>query len=98
VVGVEEQAPVIADFRLYQNYPNPFNPATIIAFHLPSEQHVSLRIFDLLGREVRVLADGVLSAGDHRFQFDGSQFSSGVYIYRVVAGNHVESKKMQLVK
>jgi hypothetical protein len=98
VVGIEEQVTIAADFKLYQNYPNPFNPATIIAFHLPSEQHVSLRIFDLLGREVRVLADGVLSAGDHRYQFDGSRLSSGVYIYRVVAGSHVESRKMQLVK
>jgi len=98
VVGIEEQTPVIADFKLYQNYPNPFNPTTIIAFHLPSEQHVSLRVFDMLGREVRVLADGVLSAGGHRFQFNGSGLSSGVYIYRVVAGNHVESRKMQLLK
>jgi uncharacterized lipoprotein YddW (UPF0748 family) len=98
IVGIDEQAPVVSDFRLFQNYPNPFNPSTIIAFHMPSEQQVSLRVYDLLGREVRVLADGVLSAGDHRYQFDGSRLSSGVYIYRVVAGSHVESKKMQLVK
>jgi len=98
VVGVEEQTPVIADFKLYQNYPNPFNPATVIAFHLPSEEHVSLRIFDLLGREVRVIAEGVFSAGDHRFQFDGSALSSGVYICRLVAGRHIESRKMQLLR
>jgi uncharacterized lipoprotein YddW (UPF0748 family) len=98
VVGVEEQTAVISEFKLYQNFPNPFNPSTVIGFHVPNEQYVSLRIFDMLGREVRVVAEGMFSAGDHRFQFDGTGLSSGVYIYRIVAGKHVESRKMQLLK
>jgi uncharacterized lipoprotein YddW (UPF0748 family) len=98
VVSVEEASQVPKEFALHQNYPNPFNPTTIIAFHLPIEQRVSLRVYDLLGREIRVLAEGMLSAGDHYAQFDGSGLVSGVYVYRIVAGNHVESRKMQLLK
>lgn len=98
VVGVEERSLVASSFRVYQNYPNPFNATTIIAFHLPAEQKVSLRVYDLLGRELRVLADGMLGAGDHHYQFDGSGLASGVYIYRLIAGSYIESRKMQLVK
>ncbi|MDP2884802.1 MAG: family 10 glycosylhydrolase [Ignavibacteria bacterium] len=98
VVGVEQEVSIAKTLLLHQNYPNPFNPTTIIAFHLPIEQKVTLRVYDLLGREIRVLADGMLSAGDHYSQFDGSGLASGVYVYRIIAGNHVESRKMQLVK
>ena len=98
VVNVGEEVPVIADFRLLQNFPNPFNPTTIIAFQLPHEQRVSLRVYDLLGREVRAIAEGIMSAGYYQFQFDGSGLASGVYIYRMTAGERVESRKMQLVK
>jgi hypothetical protein len=98
VVGFEEHPTVASGFSLYQNYPNPFNPVTVISFQLPTEQHVSLRVYDLLGREVRILAEGILSAGTHIVQFDGSGMASGLYIYRIVAGQHVESRKMQLIK
>jgi len=98
VVSVEQASQIPKEFVLHQNYPNPFNPTTIIAFHLPIEQKVSLRVYDLLGREIRVLADGMLSAGDHCSQFDGSGLASGVYVYRLIAGTHVESRKMQLMK
>jgi len=98
VVGIEQEVSIAKTLLLHQNYPNPFNPTTIIAFHLPIEQKVSLRVYDLLGREIRVLADGMLSAGDHFSQFDGSGLASGVYVYRIIAGTHVESRKMQLMK
>ena len=98
VVGIEQEVSIAKTLLLHQNYPNPFNPTTVIAFHLPIEQKVSLRVYDLLGREIRVLADGMLSAGDHFSQFDGSGLASGVYVYRIVAGTHVESRKMQLMK
>jgi uncharacterized lipoprotein YddW (UPF0748 family) len=98
VVGIEEQPTVIASFQLRQNYPNPFNPSTIISFRLASEQKVALRVYDILGREIRALADGVLGPGEHQYQFDGSGLSSGVYIYRLIAGNFVESRKMQLLR
>ena len=98
VVGVDDRPAVAMNFSLYQNYPNPFNPTTVISFQLPSEQHITLKVYDLLGREVRVLVDGVLSAGYHNVQFGGSGLASGVYIYRIAAGEHVVSKKMQLMK
>jgi uncharacterized lipoprotein YddW (UPF0748 family) len=98
VVGIEEQPTVIASFRLFQNYPNPFNPSTIISFNIPTEQNVTLRVYDLLGREVKVLVDGVLGSGEHQYQFDGTGLATGVYIYRLIAGSSVESKKMQLLR
>jgi len=98
VVGVEERAAVVAQFQLRQNYPNPFNPSTIISFRLASEQKVALRVYDILGREIRALADEILGPGEHQYQFDGSGLSSGVYIYRLIAGNFVESRKMQLLR
>jgi len=98
VVGVEQQPTVIAGFRLRQNYPNPFNPSTIISFNLPTEQKATLRVYDILGREIKVLVDGVLGPGEHQYQFDARGLATGVYIYRLVAGSFVESKKMQLVR
>ncbi len=98
LVGVEERPPVVASFQLNQNYPNPFNPRTIISFRIPTEERVTLRVYDILGREVRVLVDGVLGAGEHRYQFDGTGLATGVYIYRLIAGSYVESRKMQLVR
>lgn len=89
---------VPATFALYQNFPNPFNPATIISFTLPREANVSLRIYDLLGREVAVLVDGVLSAGDHWVQFIANSLPTGVYFYRLTAGEFIETKKMQLIR
>jgi len=83
---------------LRQNYPNPFNPSTIISFNLPTEQKATLRVYDILGREVGVLVDGVLGPGEHQFQFDARGLSTGVYIYRLVAGSFVESKKLQFVR
>ena len=98
VVGVEAPPVVPAGFALYQNYPNPFNPVTVISFQLPMTQNVSLRVYDILGREIRVLIDGTLHAGVHHVQFDGSGLASGIYVYRIAAGEHTESRKMQLVK
>lgn len=98
VVGVQDHPAVAFGFSLHQNYPNPFNPVTVISFQLPSEQSISLRVYDVLGREIRILTEGVLRAGTHSIQFDGSGLASGLYIYRIVAGENVESRKMQLVK
>jgi hypothetical protein len=98
VVGVDDRPAVAMNFSLHPNYPNPFNSTTIISFLLPLEQHVTLKVYDLLGREVRVLVDGAFSAGNHNVQFDGSGLASGVYIYRVVTGEGVASRKMQLLK
>ena len=84
--------------ELHQNYPNPFNPETRILWELNAEQHVTLTVYDLLGRKVAQLADGVHQAGVHSVTFDASALSSGVYIYRLEAGGTVLNRKMTVVK
>lgn len=92
-------------FHLNQNYPNPFNPSTIISYQLPNagtQYIVSLRIYDLLGREVASLVDGYQNSGNYFVDFDvrnsKSEIASGVYIYKLTAGNFIESKKMALLR
>ncbi|MCX6134557.1 MAG: family 10 glycosylhydrolase [Ignavibacteriales bacterium] len=85
-------------FDLSQNYPNPFNPSTTIRFAVPQSGPVSLRVYDLLGRELSVLLDGFLAPGYYAAQFDGHNLSSGIYFYRLAAPGFVETRKMQLVK
>jgi hypothetical protein len=87
-----------SSFALAQNYPNPFNPTTEIRYQLAERTHVSLKIFDSLGREVRTLVDEVEEAGYKSVQFDAKNLPSGEYTYRLVAGSFVEVKKMLLVK
>ncbi len=86
------------EIELFQNYPNPFNPVTVISYQLPVHSEVRLEVFDLLGRRVAVLVDGILEAGAHEAAFDASNLASGVYIYRIQAGDFVQSKKMLLMK
>lgn len=83
----------IETFILHQNYPNPFNPATVISYQLAVNSIISLKIFDALGREVAVLEDGLRNAGSHTVNFDASTLSSGVYFYRLEAGDFVETRK-----
>ena len=87
-----------AEYSLSQNYPNPFNPATTIRYEIPEQGHVSIKIYDMLGREVAVLVDDVVAAGRYSVQFDASNLPSGIYIYRIVSDNYVESKRMTFVK
>ena len=86
------------EFRLYQNYPNPFNPSTFIKFDLPSEAKVKLSVYDAMGRLVRVLVDEQMQAGRYRVELRGDGLASGVYFYRLEAGEFVSVKKMVLVK
>jgi hypothetical protein len=93
-------------FRLHQNYPNPFNPATTITYELPTSSDVRLMVYDLLGREVRMLVSERKPAGVHNVRFDASTLASGVYIYRlqarptdgVLAGTFVQSRKLLLLR
>jgi uncharacterized lipoprotein YddW (UPF0748 family) len=87
-----------SQFELSQNYPNPFNPTTTIVFRIPVESKVSLRVYNVLGEEVRVLSDEVVSAGEHASLFDASGLPSGVYFYRLIVGGYADTKKMQYVK
>jgi hypothetical protein len=90
-------------YVLQQNYPNPFNPVTTIGFALPRGEHVSLRVYDLLGREVATLLDGMQQPGNRTVEWDGrdnlgSPAPSGIYLYRLVTGSFATSRSMVLLK
>ncbi len=85
-------------FSLNQNYPNPFNPSTSISYEISTVSHVTLKVYDMLGREVQTLVNEKQSSGKYTVMFEGSKLSSGVYIYRLQAGGFTETKKMALIK
>ena len=85
-------------FSLYQNYPNPFNPTTNIKFDIQKTSATKLIVYDALGREVATLVNEKLKAGSYQVDWDGSNYTSGVYFYKLTAGDFVEVKKMLLVK
>lgn len=92
-------------FKLYQNYPNPFNPTTTICFDVPVTGRVTLRIYDILGREIKSLVNGVKAPGYYKIEWDASKFASGVYFYRIEihsdgikTDNFIETKKLLLLK
>jgi len=90
----------LLNYALEQNYPNPFNPTTIISYQLPVDSKVVLKLFDIIGNEVAVLIDEYKQAGYHDYQLSGFnyQLPSGVYYYKIQAGEFVETKKMLLLK
>ena len=85
-------------YSLEQNYPNPFNPTTTITYQLPKSENIKLKIYNLLGEEVKTLVEDNEVAGIYHVKFDGSNFASGVYFYRLRAGNFVDTKKLILMK
>jgi hypothetical protein len=85
-------------FSLRQNYPNPFNPSTRIVYNLSGRESIKLEIFDILGRKIATLVDGIREAGEHAVNFDASGLQSGVYFYQITAGTTVQAKKMLLIK
>lgn len=95
---VEVSVNASLEFSLEQNYPNPFNPVTIINYQLPINNFVSLKVYDTLGEEVTILVNEKKPAGSYEVKFDGSNLPSGVYIYRLTAGNYSASKKLILLK
>lgn len=97
--GVESHPETVpSKFALYPCYPNPFNPSTVIRFCLPRREHAKLTIYDVTGRQVKVLANELLSAGEHRVTFDGSALSSGVYFVRLESAYHMQTEKLVLIK
>ncbi|MBN1348241.1 T9SS type A sorting domain-containing protein, partial [candidate division KSB1 bacterium] len=85
-------------YELAQNYPNPFNPVTTIMYKLPEIAKVKLAVYNVLGKEISILVNEILSAGEHKVQFNASHLSSGLYFYRLEAGSMVISKKLMLIK
>jgi hypothetical protein len=96
--GVNENASNPVGFNLSQNYPNPFNPSTIISFNLPQRSFVTLKIFNLLGKEVSTLINSEKEAGTYNLNFNAEKLSNGVYFYKLTAGNFSSVKKMILMK
>jgi hypothetical protein len=97
-ISVPDPVVLPSSFALDQNYPNPFNPNTTFQFALPRKEHVSVSVFDLLGREVATVFSGELNAGVHRRQWDGSALPSGVYFYRLQAGDFMDTKKLIVLR
>lgn len=98
ITGIEEVESFTLKDALYQNFPNPFNPSTTILFFLPQTGFVTLKVIDILGREIATVAQGNYSAGLHNIEFKGDNLPSGVYLYRLIANNYTLTKKMLLVK
>ncbi|MCB0748661.1 MAG: T9SS type A sorting domain-containing protein [Ignavibacteriae bacterium] len=97
-ISVPASETLAPKFELSQNYPNPFNPSTIIRYTIPEAGNVSLKIYDVLGREVRTLINKELNSGEHEIEFDAGSLSSGIYFYNLKTGNFTSTKKLILLK
>lgn len=98
LVGVNEQQAIPDAYALHQNFPNPFNPTTAIRFSVPNSSVVTLKVFDLLGKEVATLVNERKSPGTYLVEFDGTHLPSGIYLYRLEAKNFSDTKKVILIK
>ncbi|MCH8942656.1 MAG: T9SS type A sorting domain-containing protein [Bacteroidetes bacterium] len=102
ITGIDDENTIPNTFKLFQNYPNPFNPSTTISFQLPALSFVILKIYDVLGREVKTLINKEMKAGNYKVDFNASQLSSGIYFYRLsISGgtkDFTSIKKMVLLK
>ncbi|MFC2093451.1 T9SS type A sorting domain-containing protein [Bacteroidota bacterium] len=99
LVGVENNSPnVVTNYSLSQNYPNPFNPVTTIKYQIPKSSFVILKVYDVLGKEVATLLNEKQNAGSYEVEFDGKDYSSGIYFYKLVTEDYTNVKKMILLK
>ncbi len=97
-IDLNDQDGIPSSFTLYQNYPNPFNPSTTIEFSLPKSELTTLKVYNILGKEVSTLVSNKLKSGNHTYTFDGRNLASGIYYYQIVAGNFYQVKKMILLR
>lgn len=89
---------IVLDYKLSQNYPNPFNPITKISYNIPQQEFVSLKVFDITGKDVAVLVNEIKNSGEHSLNFNASNLTSGTYFYSLEAGDFKMTKRMMLVK
>jgi hypothetical protein len=94
----DEKIETVKDYHLYQNYPNPFNPSTTVSYLISKAGNVSLKVFDLLGREIATLVNGYKNVGKYNVEFNGSNLSTGIYFYKLQAGDFISIKKMMFLK
>ena len=94
----EQRFASVKDFKLYQNYPNPFNPSTIIKYQIPQSGYVTLKVYDMLGKEVESLVNKMMNSGNYEVKFEGSNLTSGIYFYQLKINNYTATKKMMLLK
>lgn len=98
ILGLGDNSVAVGEYSLNQNYPNPFNPSTNIRFTVAADGPVLLKVFDILGNEVATIINKHLSAGEHRIEFSADRLASGIYFYRLIAGNFTSIKKMTVLK
>ncbi|MGD0337180.1 MAG: T9SS type A sorting domain-containing protein [Bacteroidota bacterium] len=96
--GINGSGIIVKKFMLYENYPNPFNPSTMIKYDVAKESKVEIKVYDVLGREVATLVNENKAAGTYEVEFNASKFTSGVYFFRMTAGDYVKTRKMSLIK
>ncbi len=98
LTDIARQGEVPKQFEMKQNFPNPFNPTTTVRFGLPQRSHVTLSVFNTLGQEIARLVNGEVEAGYHEVTFEGGGLSSGVYFYKIQAGDFVLTKRLLLLR
>jgi hypothetical protein len=98
ITSVDNKSIMPVEYSLSQNYPNPFNPSTTIGYSLAKESFVQLKVFDVLGREIKTLIDEKESVGTYNVHFDAKGINSGVYFYKIIAGDFTQSNKMIVIK
>jgi len=94
----EPDSNIPQEFSLSQNYPNPFNPTTTIEFALPKSEYVTIKVYDLLGKEISTLVSDQISKGNHKIKWNATDFSSGIYFYSIEAGEYKQTRKLVLMK
>jgi Secretion system C-terminal sorting domain len=103
ITKIATQSKILSNIKLFQNYPNPFNPITKITYNIARESHVSLKIYDILGKEIKVLVNEQQEPGNHSIILNASALPSGVYFYRIEAKDntgkkYILTKKMEVLK
>ncbi|MDP3831725.1 MAG: T9SS type A sorting domain-containing protein, partial [Ignavibacteriaceae bacterium] len=97
-VNINDVESIPNDYSLSQNYPNPFNPITKINYTIPQTGLVTIKVFDILGKEITTLVNEEKKSGNHKIEFNGSKLSSGIYFYQIKSGSFTATKKLVLLK
>lgn len=98
VTGIRNNNTIVDNYSLSQNYPNPFNPSTTINFSIPKSEYVSLKVYDIMGKEIATLVNSQMNMGSYSVDFNAANLSSGVYFYKLISGDFTEVKRMTLIK